>query len=62
MKLSEHIQEQLDIIREELPDDEYLHIFNVANKEQVNEINAILVHLKHGIEKLKNIQDELYSV
>lgn len=61
LKLSEFIKYELEVIKGDIPEEEYLHVFDVAYQGQEDEIKCLLWDIKSKLSRLHTIQDECWS-
>lgn len=63
MELEEFIKNEIVNLKLSLDEnDEYLHLFNLANDKQKEEIEKIFIDIKKKVDKLYYIQSSLWSV
>lgn len=63
MELDEFIKNEIVNLKLSLDEnDEYLHLFNLANNDQENEIKNLFKEIKKKVDMLYKIQSSLWSV
>lgn len=61
MKLETHVQNKLEEIREELPNDNYLYLFNAASSEVEEELRISLDEILKHIAIILEIQGDCHK-
>ena len=62
MKFCIYVKDRLEEIVEELPNDEYLHLFNVAPTLLEDKVKAAFDEIMKQIAIIQEVQDDCYTI